>query len=132
MPLRPSAARHWHATISYMNMTSSDYKSYKGNNESHRLFWRSLDAFPPEQHILAFLDFFAQIKIEVENGACSLRNAGYALAPGQYDDAMQHIGGVTIGCGAAEDLAEWIYVDIKEAHQDWQTVIDALEGLARK
>lgn len=109
-----------------------NYRQYNGSNTAHKQFWEALTKFPPDQHILAFLDFFAQVKLEVESGMCTLREAGCALAPGQYDDAMNagsYGGGITIGCGAAEELAGWIYADIEEAWDDWRIVVDALDGL---
>jgi hypothetical protein len=113
-------------------MKSTNYRIYQGSDASHGVFWRALRNLPPDQHVSAFLDYYEQIKLEVDTGECTLREAGQALAPGLYSDSIcrgLYAGGIMIACGEAENIAGWIYADIEEAWEDWRVVVGALDGL---
>lgn len=116
-----------------MKPNPKDLAVYKGHNESHRLFWEAIKMIPPDKHILAFLDFFEQVNLEVETRMITLREAGYALATGYYDKATSddeiYGAGIAEGCLAASSLSSWVYGDLDDVYEDWYVAQCALKGL---
>jgi hypothetical protein len=95
---------------------------YQGHIAEHARFWAGYRELDVEKRFSAFISFFYTTMQEVDDGKTRLRDAGYALEPGYYDDAIQadpHGGDMTIFCLLASNLAAWNYESREEAEADW-------------
>jgi len=97
-------------------------KYYRGHNRNHAAFWVQFRELPYEKRFAAFINFFREIEDEVYLGKCTLREAGYALEPGEYDDALRgnlHGADMLVACDLASELAGWVFESREEAEEDW-------------
>ena len=101
---------------------------YRGHIRSHAEFWVRFRELPHEERFDAFIDFFKQVKREVEEGKCDLRDAGYALKPGFYDEDIYKPREVELSFAddAVEDLIVVAPTDPDEAIKLWKYVVDVM------
>jgi hypothetical protein len=105
-------------------------KYYRGHTQRHATFWVHYRELPHEERFASFIGFFKEVEQEVKDEKCSLRDAGYALEPGYYDDDIQassHSGDMTMACLIASDLARWFYDYTDEAADDWEVIVGIMQ-----
>jgi hypothetical protein len=106
---------------------------YRGSIRHHASFWIAYRALPVLRRYGAFLKFYKQVEQEVEQGKCSLRDAGYALRPIFYDEEVyrSHEFDLTFMQDAVEDLIIEAVDNQKAAEQTWDYIVRFMDDLAK-
>jgi hypothetical protein len=101
-------------------------KYYRGRIKQHAAFWLKFHDLPSEDRFDAFIAFLHEIIREVEQGECTLRNAGYALQPAFYDDDVYkpRESELTFAQDAVEDLIVIADNEPEEAKKIWSHILN--------
>lgn len=103
---------------------------YRGHNKHHAAFWVGFRELPPEKRFAAFIKFYREVEEAVREERCTLRDAGYALEPGDYNEAIlagSQGGDMIIALGLASELANWVFESRQEAEEDWEQIVLIME-----